>query len=172
MPTLDPTRVLRYAMWGLLAVILGAAALRVGRSASPDNPAYDALSKALSRRIAADSLALDSARVALRAASEHVTRDVVRYRAIRDTLRLTDTVAVRETLVRADSVVRSCTELVESCARLRVRADSSIADLTLDRDRWKRATESLQPSRWDGVKTWAIRIGIGVGAFTLGQSVR
>lgn len=62
----------------------------------------------------------------------HVSRDVYRYREIRDTLNVTDTVQVIRFVERADSVVRACTELQSSCERFRVHADSVIADLSVE----------------------------------------
>lgn len=163
-------------LWRCLIYVALGCGIAVGVRSCPtsrdDDPSRDILAVALARRMHADALAYDSARVALNRASARSQTMIARYSEIRDTLNIHDTLQVIVFRDRADSVKRSCVELDNSCSRFRVRADSSIADLTLDRDRWKRATESLQPSRWDGVKTWAIRIVIGVGAFKLGQSVR
>ena len=43
-------------------------------------------------------------------------------------------------------MVRSCTELSESCSAFRVRAESSLVSLRLDRDRWRLTAESERPS--------------------------
>lgn len=79
-----------------------------------------------------------------------------RYRTIRDTLNIHDTVQVIRFVARADSVVRACTELQSSCALFRVRADSVIAGLTTERDALTAEVKALHPSRvgrlWGQVK--------------------
>lgn len=168
----DPTRALRYAVWGLV-LIGGLVALRVGPPTPDDDPARDILAVDLARRAHANTLALDAAQKALAAATIHVTRDVFKYREIRDTLRLTDTVAVRETLVRADSVVRSCIQLSESCDRFRVRAESSLATLTLDRDFWKARYEQAKPGRFDAfVRRTLPVVAFGAGLYVGARAVR
>lgn len=166
---IEPARALRCAVWGLV-LIGGLLALRVGPASRDDDPARDILAVDLARRAHANALALDSARKALVQDTRQVARTIVRYSEIRDTLNLTDTVQVRVFVQRADSVVRSCIQLSESCDRFRVRADSSMATLTTDRDFWKARYEHAKPSRWDGVKEWGIRALIGYGAFKLGSA--
>lgn len=148
-PSLDPRLALRVGFYALLGVLLtlGVRALRAPGPA--ENPAYDALVVALNRRIVADSVSLADANEKLVRHEQVASRTITKYREIRDTFRITDTVAVKEFVQRADSAVRSCTELVESCATFRVRAESSLAGLTLDRDRWKLTAESLKPSGFD-----------------------
>ena len=173
MRALDPRTVLHVFWLGLAGLCLTLGVVRWWPAPSPENPAYDALSQALSRRIAADSLALDSAQVRLRAAAEGTTATITRYVKLRDTLRISDTVAVKVYVQHADSVVRACTALVESCGQFRVRAESTIADLRLDRDRWKRATESLQPSGLERV--WSrvrVPLAFGVGLYAGSRVVR
>lgn len=168
---IEPRAVLRLGVLCVVGLLL-ALGVRSCPTAARNDPSRDVLAVALARRMHANALALDSARGELALAQQAARRVVTRYQELRDTFNIHDTLQVIVFRDRADSVKRSCVDLDNACARFRVKADSSIADLTLDRDRWKRATESLQPSRWDAVKTWAIRIGIGVGAFKLGQSVR
>lgn len=174
MPTLDPRLILRVAFYCVagLFIALGVRSLRPQVPA--ENAAYDALSKALAHRMVADSLALRASDSALTVARSHVEHHAASYTRARDTVlqHLTDTVQVKVFVARADSVVRACSELSESCGQFRVRAESSLATLRLDRDRWKLATESLRPGRFDRVKEWGIRALIGYGAFRAGQAVR
>lgn len=149
-------------------LVLAALVLRPA-PASLDNPAYDALVRAHSRKLAAQAVALDSARVALTEQQTTVTRTVTKYRAIRDTLNIHDTVQVKVFVAQADSTVRACSALAESCDVFRVRAESSLAGLALDRDRWKLAHDAQRPSglrrAWDRVKVpLAFTAGLYVGA--------
>jgi hypothetical protein len=118
--------------------------------------------------MAADSVALVSAREALATAQSRVTDHVIRYKTLRDTLRLTDTIAVREFVTRSDSVVRSCSALAVSCDAFRVRADSTIAGLRLDRDRWRLEAEHLKPSRFDSFVRRTLPIVAFVGGVYVG----
>lgn len=155
----DPARVLRWGVWLVVGLLAVAVALRVRAPAPADNPAYDALAAAHSRKMAADAVALGEAQVALRAAADHVHRDVVRYSQIRDTLNIHDTLQVIVFRERADSLKRSCADAVESCDRFRVRAESSLAGVTLDRDRWKLEAESRRPSKWRGALPYVAFVG-------------
>jgi hypothetical protein len=169
---LDPRTALRIGVWVLLGLLLALGVRSLG-DRPDDNPAYDALSKAHTRRMAADSVALVSAREALVTAQGRVATHIATYRTIRDTLRLSDTVAVRVFVERADSVVRSCSALAVSCDQFRVRADSTIAGLRLDRDRWRLAAESARPSglrlAWDRVK---VPLAFVAGAYVGSRVVR
>lgn len=169
---MSPPQVLRTAIYVLAALFIAVGLYSLRPSPSDDNPPRDILAADLARRMHANALALDSSRSELARRGTGVTRDVVRYRTLHDTLNVHDTVAVKEFVARSDSVVRSCTAYVESCDRFRVRADSSLASLTTDRDFWRARFESAKPSKWDGVKEWGIRLGIGYAAFKLGQGVR
>jgi hypothetical protein len=162
-------RPLLLALVGIVAVGI----LLAWPARSLDNPAYDALSHALTRRIAADSVALGAASVAVQHDSVRVTHNIDYYTAIRDTITLTDTVRVKEALAAADSVVGACTELQVSCSVLRVRAESSVAGLTLDRDRWKLEAEHLTPGKWD--RLWGrirMPLAFGLGAYLGARAVR
>lgn len=169
MSPLDPTRALRYAVWGLSVLILGGLALRIGFTPRESDPARDILAVDLARRMHADALALDSARVALVRDQAQTVRQLARYSGLRDTLVITDTVAVREFVQRADSVVRSCTELSESCERFRVRADSSLASLTLDRDRWRHVAEDSRPNAMSQFVHRTLPVVAFVGGVWLGS---
>jgi hypothetical protein len=96
---------------------------------------------------------------------------VIRYKTLRDTLRLTDTVAVREFVERADSVVRSCSALAVSCDAFRVRADSTIAGLRLDRDRWRLQAEAATPSGFDRFVRRTLPVVAFVGGIYVGSRV-
>lgn len=52
---------------------------------------------------------------------------VVRYELLRDTLRISDTVQVREFVRLADSTVHACTAALSSCDSVRMAKDSLIA---------------------------------------------
>ena len=147
---LDPRTALRWGLWLLLGLLLalGVRALTASGPAEHD-PSRDILAADLARRMHANSLALDSARRELARAQSKVERHVAGYKPARDTLNIHDTVQVKVFVERADSVVRSCTALAESCDRFRVRADSTIAGLRLDRDRWRLEAEHARPSGFD-----------------------
>jgi hypothetical protein len=51
----------------------------------------------------------------------------IRYELLRDTLRITDTVQVRNFVRFADSTVHACTEALSSCDSVRAAKDSLIA---------------------------------------------
>ena len=123
-------RLLAYA--GCLAVGLSVL-LWPSHSGAPT--AYDAQLRTIwHRKMAADAQALREARAAVAHDSLHVAAVVYRYRTIRDTLDVHDTVQVTRFVARADSVVRACTELQSSCALFRQRADSVIAGLQTEND--------------------------------------
>lgn len=144
---LPPTPI-RFTAYAIVLLAFGLCVSRPSNDGA-DNPAYDALAKAHTRRMVADSLALADAQEKLVRHEAVASRQIVKYRTVRDSLVITDTVKVKEFVERADSVVRSCTDLQNSCERFRVRAESSLAGLRLDRDRWRLTAESLRPSRLD-----------------------
>jgi hypothetical protein len=153
----------------VLVLLLGVGMVRGCAPDPTDNPAYDALSRTLTRRIRADSLALDSARVALAVADKSVTHTVTRYHTLRDTLHLTDTLWVKAVVASADSVVRACTELQTSCQRFRVTAESTIADLRTEREALQAAVKASRPSKLDGFVRRALPVvgfvaGVWVGS--------
>lgn len=155
----------------IAAAFLGVIALWLHsrREVDYSNDAYDALAKVYNRRMVADSLALDSARVQLSAKSEQVTRDVVKYRTIRDSFDIHDTAQVIVFRDRADSLVRSCMELQPAAALVVSDCAAAQSSLRIDRDLWKTRFEGSKPSKWDTAKEWAIRIGIGYGAYKLAR---
>ncbi len=166
------------ALWWyrLRPYLIGAAFLGVlvlwlheRRAVDYSNDAYDALAKVYNRRMVADSLALDSARVQLSVKTIQVTHDVYRYHTLRDTLNIHDTVQVAAFVQRADSVVRSCQELQNSASFFVSRCDSAQSSLRIDRDLWKTRYEGSRPSRWESAKEWGIRAGIGYLAYRAGR---
>jgi hypothetical protein len=84
-----------------------------------------------------------------------------RYYAKRDTLRLTDTVQVLQVLAAADSALKECNELADSCTRFRETADSTIGTL------------KAQLSLVSGKGKWWERCGLslGYGATKVGGQV-
>jgi hypothetical protein len=179
MPVDQLRRMVLLVVGGCLVIL--AAVLAVRSPADPlDNPAYTALSRAHTRKLASQAAALDSARTALVQHTAQTGRTLVRYSTIRDSVFVpvshTDTVEVLAKLPRfltaSDSLHDACTSLVESCAVFRVRADSSISGLMLDRDLWKGIAESRKPSRWDVVREWGIRAGVFYLGVKTGQAAR
>ena len=170
MPALTPAVVFRLGCYVVLGIFL---VLAVGRCQPPDdeNPAYDAIVVALNRRIAADAVALDAARKALAEQQSAVRTSLVRYAVIRDTLVITDTASVKVFVAQADSVVRSCRQLSESCDQFRVRADSSLAGLSLDRDRWRLEATSLRAKSRPSTLDLFVRRTLPVLAFVGGVYV-
>lgn len=149
MPALSPERALRWGVRLLLGLLVLLALRAITPSGGDDNPAYDALVRAHTRKMATDSVALDSARQALRQSSARTLTSVTRYLRFRDTVNIHDTTQIKVFVERADSVVKSCSELAESCDRFRVRADSVIAGLRLDRERLRLQLDQSRPSTLD-----------------------
>src|SRR4051812_31488471 len=119
MYSLDPRALLRYGVLCLLGLLF-AVGIRSCPASRDDDPARDILAVDLARRMHANALALDSARVALASAQQSARRVITRYQELRDTLNIHDTLQVIVFRDRADSVKRSCVELDDSCTRLRV----------------------------------------------------
>ncbi len=142
------------------------------RQVDYSNDAYDALAKVYNRRMVADSLALDSARAQLSVKTREVTRDVYKYRTLRDTLNIHDTIQVKQFVERANAMERSCSDLQASASLFVSRCDSAQSSLRIDRDLWKTRYEGSRPSTWDAAKEWGIRLGIGYVAYKVGQGHR
>ena len=143
----SPHTVLRAACLLVLGMGLLAGVVRWRSGGPAENPAYDALSKAHTRRMAADSVALDSARRELAKAQAKTLKAVASIKVLRDTLNIHDTVQVKVFVERADSVVRSCSELSDACERFRVRSDSLVASLRLSQEVLRKQVASLTPSK-------------------------
>lgn len=173
MLALTPAVVWRLVIYVAVGILIALGIRSLRPSVPAENPAYDALVAALNRKMAGDSLSLDSARVALAKSSINAGRTIVRYRTARDTVlqHLTDTVRVKEYVARADSVVRSCSELLSVSSLYATRCDSAQASLRLDRDRWKLSAESLKPGRFDGFVRRALPVVAFVGGVYIGSRV-
>lgn len=163
---------LRTVVYGCLALGIGLSLL-LWPSHSDTDPYAQAIIAAHTRKMAADAQDLREARTALARADTSATRTIVRYRAVRgiagDTVRLTDTVWIKALIASSDSVVKSCTDLQESCARFRVRADSVIAGLHVENAALAAQVKALHPSRvgtlWNRVKVpLAFVAGAWIGA--------
>jgi hypothetical protein len=64
----------------------------------------------------------------------------------------------------ADSAIAACRDLVSSCERLKLAADSSIVALTAQADAYKQLWEREKSSRWDKAKPWVFgAAGLYVG---------
>ena len=95
-----------------------------------------------------------------------VTRYAKSYYAIRDTLRLTDTVRVKEALVAADSAIKACSDVVLSCSRRAAYQDSIIASQQVELEWW------VKRSKPKCGRKCAFYLGVGaavVGAVALEQ---
>jgi len=79
----------------------------------------------------------------VRTDSVKVTRTVTRYEALRDTLRLSDTVWVKEVIAAADTAVRECRALVTSCSLAISAKDSQLVAL----ERQNAAIRKMIPGR-------------------------
>ena len=144
----------RLVAYGLAALCVG---LLLWPSHSRDTDPYAAaIIKAHTRKMAADEKALGESRARVVHDSVTVTRAVQHYTTLRDTTRLTDTVWVKQVLASSDSVVRSCTALLSSCALYHVRAESVIAGLQTENDALAAEVKAIHGSRivkaWDRVK--------------------
>ena len=64
-----------------------------------------------------------------------------------DTIRLTDTVAVKVYIAAADSALKACSAYVASCEELQASAKLTIASLETERDAWKRLYEKTHKPR-------------------------
>lgn len=96
---------------------------------------------------------------ALDAKAETVRVAVTRFRTVRDSVRLTDTVWVKEFVRVSDSTVRACSDLLTSCESFRASSGSLVRSLEVERDFWKRRYESSRPSFWDRL---SVNCGYGV----------
>ena len=93
-----------------------------------------------------------------------VTRAVTKYQTLRDTMRVSDTVWVRQFVAQADSTVHACTELLSSCAVFRVTADSTMKAQDAENEVLRKAVTQLQPGWFARVKVpLAIAAGFYVG---------
>lgn len=80
----------------------------------------------------------DSLAALVRVDTVRVRETVTRYRTARDTMRVTDTMTVREVVERADEVAESCSVVVRGCGALVAERDAEIADLRTGLEHAKR----------------------------------
>lgn len=89
--------------------------------------AYEAEAAHLAERVADLTHRADSLQSAFRVDTVRLTRSVTKYETLRDTLRLTDTVRVKEALKAADTAISACQRSRQTCSRLVAIKDSIIA---------------------------------------------
>lgn len=89
----------------------------------------------LTAQIATVTAQRDSALRAFRVDTVRVVEAVTRWRTLRDTLRLSDTVPVPVETVR--EIVRTCDSLAFACEAAKVSSGRVIRALTEERDLWK-----------------------------------
>lgn len=90
-----------------------------------------------------------------------LTREVTKYRSIRDTLKITDTVQVKEFVRQADSTIKACTEVVQTCEQ----KDSAHRIIEAGLRKQNDALKSLLPTKTERFFTaakWTL-IGAAVG---------
>lgn len=109
-------------------------------------------------------------------AATRVERDVdtvrviaTRYKQVRDSVLITDTLRLIEYIRVADSAVAACTELANSCALFRVSADSTMRSLERERESWKQYAE--RGARRQKVYKLALPAAL-IGGVVLGAYVR
>jgi hypothetical protein len=102
-------------------------------------------------------------------ASAHVEQsvDTVRVRiasvkTLRDTLRIADTVAVKEYLERTDSALNACTELANSCTLFRATADTLIASQRTQIEWWVKHDKPHHSLRTKLRERIGLTVGYGV----------
>lgn len=101
------------------------------------------------------------AALAVKHDSVRVTKTVTRYEELRDTLRLTDTVRVKEALAAADTAIHACRDYVSSCSLALAAKDSQFVSL----ERENAALQKLVPGKLSKLGTaakWTI-LGAGIG---------
>ena len=94
--------------------------------------------------------------------SSAVTRRVTDYKTLRDTIRLTDTVAVVKLIHATDSLAASCSVFRSTCERALAADSAVITSLNLR----LQLTERRVPSKLDrvaGAAKWLV-VGAAVGA--------
>lgn len=90
-----------------------------------------------------------------------LTREVTKYRAFRDTLKITDTVQVKEFVRQADSTIKACLMTVQTCEQ----KDSAHKVIEAGLRKQNDGLKKLVPSRTEKVVTaikWTA-IGFAIG---------
>lgn len=92
-----------------------------------------------------------------------LTREVTKYRAFRDTLKITDTVQVKEFVRQADSTIHACLLTVQTCEQ----KDSAHRVIEAGLRRQNGGLKKLVPSRTEKIVTAIKWAAIGFAAGTL-----
>jgi hypothetical protein len=147
--------------WGLVAALAFVLAVNVlqGRDA-------EAYNRAERERLAAETRIWQAkyAESETRAARavDTVRVRVDRVRTLRDTLRLTDTVMVREYVERADSALRACSELADSCSQFRQDAAALIQSQRTQIEWWVRHDKPHHSLRTKLRERVGLYVGYGI----------
>jgi hypothetical protein len=89
-------------------------------------------------------------------AKQVVTVHATKYQTLRDTLRLTDTVAVKAGFAEADTTIKACFDFMNACELKQRNAEARVTEALKQRDYFK----SKQPSFLDNAKKVALGVVI------------
>lgn len=81
-----------------------------------------------------------------------------KYQTLRDTLRLTDTVAVGTALAEADTTIKACFSFISACEAKQANLTAQVGEMQKQRDYYK----AQIPGPWDKAKKVGTGIVIGV----------
>lgn len=102
-----------------------------------------------------DSLLVASKRLdkTLAAQKQTVTLHATKYKTLRDTLKLTDTVAVAATLAQADTTIKACVEFMNTCELVQSNLRGQVKEVTSQRDYFKKqipgkASKLITAGKW------------------------
>lgn len=110
---------------------------------------------------------LHTAKATFRADTVQVTKTLRSYSTIRDTIHLTDTVAVKVAFERADTAIHACTMALSSCAKVARFQDSVIASKGDQIEQMR----TLIPTKTSRVLTAAKWIAAGAALGYIGHAV-
>jgi hypothetical protein len=151
-------RLLQYAIALSIALILGAVAIdqigeRRGAAKSDLKKAQDATKQGEKVLVVLDTVFLRD--------TVKLTRELVKYRTMRDSVVITDTV-IRNVLIRADSTIKACTDALQTCGQ----KDSTHRVIEDGLRRQNDALKKLVPSKLERFTTAAkwTAIGAVIGA--------
>lgn len=109
----------------------------------------------------------DSLSAAFKKDTVFLVKKVTRYEQLRDTLRLTDTVRVKEALKAADTAIQGCRLTLQTCSRLVAVRDSIAAktdSIYSARERLIRSQHRVEVIRWSLI---SLLLGAAVAAFQM-----